>query len=731
MIIIRLIQGETMIKQLEYAESILRSNPTKAYEISKEVVDVTEPLTQDYIDALSVETKALWLLSQFEEAITRSDYMKEIATKLGDNLGIAKANNVIGNVYYDLSNYDKSLEYYMKALSFAKNSNDKRIEAYIHNNLGEIYNAIDAYDEALKYYMLSLEISQTLDEELIVGITQLNLAELHVKQGKVDEGLSFTHTALDMFVESEDYISISYAHYLLAKIHRQTGRTEKAHRELILAIEIMRRMQDQISLVQAYTTMVELLIEEKNYDEALEYVEDGLDVANRIGVKKSISQFALFAADLYERIEHYSKSLEYYKIYTDNRLKYEKEKEEEHQKNITAQINIEKAMHDKEIYRLRNVELRKKSEEIHKLYEDMKIINTIGQDITSTLDIEKILYMLYENVNKLMDATTFGIFLYDAANNSLSTELFLIYGQLADGKNISLEDHDSMGAWCMRNKQAVLSNNFIEESKKYVSDYHDHMSQLHLTQSLILVPLMMQGELVGAITVQSTNQDAYKDYHFNMIKALAAYIAIAIKNSQESEKLSNEITERIKTQNELELLNERLSHMSYVDALTEIPNRRSFVDYIQREISRSKRLKEQMAVLIVDIDYFKEYNDNYGHVEGDYCLKQVASLLKKALKRDIDFVARYGGDEFIAVMSAIDYDGANQVAEMMRIHIREADLEHKNSPIEDIITITIGGYVLIPDSEDTMELIIHRADKALYDAKDKGRNQISFYNDII
>jgi len=108
----------------------------------------------------------------------------------------------------------------------------------------------------------------------------------------------------------------------------------------------------------------------------------------------------------------------------------------------------------------------------------------------------------------------------------------------------------------------------------------------------------------------------------------------------------------------------------------------------------------------------------------------VASLLKKALKREIDFVARYGGDEFVAVMTNIDYDGAYLVAEEMTSNIREHAIEHTYSPIEDIITITIGGYTLVPENDASMEQIIHNADNALYNAKDKGRNQIAFWNDI-
>jgi hypothetical protein len=371
--------------------------------------------------------------------------------------------------------------------------------------------------------------------------------------------------------------------------------------------------------------MIEIHIEEKLYLDALEYVEDALEISKLISNKRELGDIALNAAKIYEIQENYGEALKFYKLYAETRATYEKDIEEEHQKNISAQISMEKTLHEKEIYRLRNVELRKKSDEIHKLYEDMNIINAISQDITSTLDIKKILYLLYENINKLMDATMFGIFLYDDETKLISTELFLDHGQPISREPIRYDDENSVGAWIIRNKKPILSSNFSQEYSRYKTEYDRH-NVGRGSSSVIAIPLISREAVIGAITVQSANLNAYSEYHYNMLKTLASHITIAIKNSQESQKLSLEIQERIKTQNKLEILNEKLSHMSYMDALTNIPNRRSFVDYFKRELSRSKRDKSTIALLIIDIDFFKEYNDNYGHVEGDKCLFLVASL---------------------------------------------------------------------------------------------------------
>jgi len=717
-----------MLKQLEYADSILRSNPLKAYDLILELSDILET-NENKAEALSIEIKALLLMSRIQEALVKAEELMTLAAKNNYIKWNMIGSNLLGGVYFKMNNYDKALEYFMRGLSIARAEKDFQTEAKLLNNIGDIYNELDVLDEAYNYFQLSLDMAKQYEVISLIGLSKLNLGEVYLKQEKYDQSLEEINTAINHFSNYEDYVGIGLAHFTLGRVYKLLNDTDKAKSELLLSINIMRRLHERNNLILAYEIMIELLVDEKQYGEALEYVEDAMDLSKLLSSKRELGDIALYAAKIYEVQEKYSDALTYYKLYAQTRSTYEKDIEEEHQKNISAQINVEKATHEKEIYRLKNVELKKKSEEIQKLYEDMHTINTISQDITSTLDIRKILYLLYENVNKLMDATLFGIFIYNEETETIGTDLFLEYGKPFTVGEIKLSDESSNGAWVLRNKKSIYSNDYLNEYSQYKIDYNKNHTG-HRSQSMILVPLMTGDHVVGAITVQSMMKDAYKEYQFNMLKALASHIAIAIKNSQESDKLSLEIQRRIKTQHKLEILNEKLSHMSYIDALTNIPNRRSFVDYFTRELSRAKRQHENIALLIIDIDFFKEYNDNYGHVEGDKCLFLVASLLKKALKREIDFVARYGGDEFVAVMTNIDYDGAYLVAEEMTSNISEHGIEHTYSPIEDIITITIGGYTLVPENDASMEQIIHNADNALYKAKDKGRNQIAFWNDI-
>jgi diguanylate cyclase (GGDEF)-like protein len=173
----------------------------------------------------------------------------------------------------------------------------------------------------------------------------------------------------------------------------------------------------------------------------------------------------------------------------------------------------------------------------------------------------------------------------------------------------------------------------------------------------------------------------------------------------------------------IEQQNVKLEHMSLSDGLTNIANRRALDVRLLHDIELSVRKKSHVAVLLMDIDFFKLYNDNYGHAAGDECLKKIASIIKHSLKRSSDFVARYGGEEFACVLPDTELIGAGAIAEQLLFSIRNANVEHKFSKIGDSITLSIGVAVSGPERVMLPDQLLKQADKALYLAKSKGRNQ--------
>ncbi len=184
--------------------------------------------------------------------------------------------------------------------------------------------------------------------------------------------------------------------------------------------------------------------------------------------------------------------------------------------------------------------------------------------------------------------------------------------------------------------------------------------------------------------------------------------------------------ELAKTNNELEKRNVELQRLSSIDGLTCIPNRRSFDVFIDKEWRRAIRDKKkaEISLIMIDIDYFKLFNDNYGHQTGDDCLKKVANSLNKCTHRATDLVARYGGEEFICVLADTPLDGAISLAEKMRKTIEKTAIKHEHSKITDIVSVSVGVSVIIPSDKNSPKDLIKAADEALYQAKENGRNQV-------
>lgn len=184
---------------------------------------------------------------------------------------------------------------------------------------------------------------------------------------------------------------------------------------------------------------------------------------------------------------------------------------------------------------------------------------------------------------------------------------------------------------------------------------------------------------------------------------------------------------RVKVHLKMKWQADMLRQMASIDVLTEIPNRQKFKETFDKEWRRAVRNKTQISVAIMDIDFFKQYNDAYGHGRGDTCLKEVAQALTNSIRRSTDFVARYGGEEFIAILPETDISGAMTIAEVMRSNVELLKIPHAQSVPLDYVTISIGVSSVLPSgafSDAALISLVAAADEMLYKAKAEGRNQV-------
>lgn len=189
-----------------------------------------------------------------------------------------------------------------------------------------------------------------------------------------------------------------------------------------------------------------------------------------------------------------------------------------------------------------------------------------------------------------------------------------------------------------------------------------------------------------------------------------------------------EMRERlVEVSSELEEANAELQKLADVDGLTGIANRRSLDAYLEHETARCIRENQPISVIMIDLDHFKAYNDYYGHLSGDNCLKRIADILQNKVRRPSDMSGRYGGEEFCIILPNTDEEGAKHVAEFVRLTVEELRIPHAGNGEKGVVTLSLGVVTHYPDPSFAISTLLNEADKALYHAKRSGRNRVEVF----
>lgn len=212
----------------------------------------------------------------------------------------------------------------------------------------------------------------------------------------------------------------------------------------------------------------------------------------------------------------------------------------------------------------------------------------------------------------------------------------------------------------------------------------------------------------------------------NKVKGLAVGAVDYITKPFQEEELLARVKVHLKLRflvQQLQEANQKLEHLAHIDGLTGVANRRRFDQYLHQEWRRLAREQQYLSVILCDVDYFKFYNDTYGHQAGDDCLQAIAQAINYAVKRPGDLVARYGGEEFAVILPQTLTSGAIQVAQMLTIAVRKLQIDHAKSTASQHVTLSMGIASQIPHVKSSPESLVAQADQALYQAKKLGRNQ--------
>jgi diguanylate cyclase (GGDEF)-like protein len=250
-------------------------------------------------------------------------------------------------------------------------------------------------------------------------------------------------------------------------------------------------------------------------------------------------------------------------------------------------------------------------------------------------------------------------------------------------------------------------------------DGFEFCEKLKELESNRLTPILMITSLDDDDSVEKAFAAGANDYITKPVNL--SILRQRVKNMVQQ---SQQLKDKFKIAEELQQDNQNLKILATLDSLTKLYNRRGFEQYLQQEWDLMQRICAPLSLIMCDIDFFKNYNDTYGHPAGDRCLIKVGAAMRNAVRRSSDLVARYGGEEFVVVLPNTDAMGAVYVAENIRTAVKALQIHHSSSVVGEYVSMSLGVATMIPSPSIDISRAIDASDRALYEAKAQGRDRV-------
>lgn len=331
------------------------------------------------------------------------------------------------------------------------------------------------------------------------------------------------------------------------------------------------------------------------------------------------------------------------------------------------------------------------------------ILRQIVQDIHASINLQDILDTTVQAIQRFLKADRVMVYRWC---DPQGCELMAIAGNEAE-PTICLHQTGCLHLEGNPYPMPMVEQQEIALAEPSTIDTDDHFGQIH---EELRLPIYQNELLWGGLVVRHSRLfPGWMQSEKEMLSLIAQQLAISIQHAGLHQRLRE--------------VNQELHRLSNTDGLTQVSNRRCFDHRLAQEWQRSQREQQPISLILCDIDYFKQFNDTYGHPSGDTCLVAVAQALQQCLKRPADFLARYGGEEFVVILPNTDLKGAIDVTHQMQRAVADLAIPHMAHPTSAQVTLSFGITSVIPEFLTDTQDILNRTDQALYDAKRAGRDR--------
>lgn len=511
--------------------SIRRTDPEKGLKLAEQAYDLAEHIKYHYGLADSAKNKGASLnwLSKYEEALKELFKALDQFEQLDHKEGQIDTISCISISFYYLGDYHNDLRYLSKSHQLATEIGNLRAQADSLNGRGTIYYTIGKYEEAISVLKQGLEIAIEAGEKEIQAKIYDGLGESYNRLGRYKTALEYLDKCYKITEELEMAQVQSYALYGIGGVLLNQRKTTEAKEKLFKSLEIREEMGFLAGVASCYNRIAECFLEEDNDDNAFEWLDKALKLALKLEANEILRDVHINYTKIYERQENHKKQIDHLKKYYEYNDSVNHHKAFLKTKSLEFQFEMEKATHERDILERKNLELKANQRELEKHFDQLETLAKLGQEITSTLDIDDLMETIYARINRLMPAEVFAIGFYNEADNNLSFPLIIEKEQRFQNTDYSLDDKDRFAVKCFSGEIEILING--------PEDFHKYTDKVvapvkgETTESVLYIPLKSKDNCIGVITVQSFNTGAYSSYQINMLRTLASYVSIALENA--------------------------------------------------------------------------------------------------------------------------------------------------------------------------------------------------------
>ena len=528
----------------ERSWAIRRSSMEESYELACSTYDKSKEL--NYEDGLHVS-----LLNKGIHNVYHNKYklaLKQLFTALQHftshnfTLHQIRALNSIGMVYIIQGDFAKALMILNRGLDIAHTHEDTEMIVYILYNIAEIYKfSYNLYDRAIPY--LKKASAYCADPpHVLCGAVLSSLSSCLQHVGKTSEALEYAHDALLKAEASQDHISLGLCHEMICSLKKDLNEIEEAWKHCELSLHYRRSLNDEFASANVWLVMSQICLQKQSYDEALKYANKAISTTLNSQMDSILYHLYFVKAQALHALGNYEESIKYYEQYIAKNKERVSKELENRISILTSEMKNRELEKDMEIFRLKNIELKQKNTEI-------ELINEIGQQLTSSLDLHQIVQLIYSRINQLMDAPFLGIGLYDSELENIQFIHLKERSKDFPMESIPLNDKRSYAVKCFESGKTLYIPN-LSAKKADVIRFGHGVSSL-ASNTVLYAPLLISNSTVGVITIQSSLTDAYDASDIDFFESISNFIAIAVHNAYQKKKLTQTSTELSETLKEL------------------------------------------------------------------------------------------------------------------------------------------------------------------------------------